>query len=66
MSSLYQKSKIKSIISSSINSDPDLKYYLNNEYVDRLIDLLIDGIANAIIDNNDYLKNEMDNKLNLL
>ena len=42
-----------------IDTDPDLKYYMDNEYVTRLIDLLIEGIGEAMEKNNreliDYL-----------
>lgn len=35
-----------------IEKDPDLKYYLNNEYVEILIELLIEGIGKVIEKNN--------------
>lgn len=38
-----------------IDTDPDLKYYMDNEYVTRLVDLLIDGIGEVIEKNNKEL-----------
>lgn len=38
-----------------IDTDPDLKYYMDNEYVTRLIDLLIEGIGEVIEKNNKEL-----------
>ena len=42
---LYQK----------INSNPDLKYYISDEYVIKLVDLLIEGISEIIEENNKEL-----------
>ncbi len=38
-----------------IDTDPDLKYYMDNEYVTRLIDLLIEGIGEVMEKNNKEL-----------
>lgn len=46
------KERIKMIINSSLNKNPDIKYYINNEYVEELVELLIDGVATAICENN--------------
>lgn len=35
-----------------IDKDPDLKYYLNNEYVEKMFELLIEGIGKVIEKNN--------------
>lgn len=35
-----------------IEKDPDLKYYLNNEYVEKMFELLIEVIENVIEKNN--------------
>lgn len=35
-----------------IDKDPDLKYYLNNEYVEKMFELLIEGIGKIIEKNN--------------
>ena len=38
-----------------IDTDPDLKYYMDNEYVTRIIDLLIEGMGEVIEKNNKEL-----------
>lgn len=35
-----------------IEKDPNLKYYLNNEYVEKMFELLIEVIENVIEKNN--------------
>lgn len=35
-----------------IDKDPDLKYYLNNEYIEKMFELLIEGIGKVIEKNN--------------
>lgn len=44
--------EIEARLHKKIASDPDLKYYLSDEYVIKLVDLLIKGIAEVIEENN--------------
>lgn len=44
----YSKEMISEIIKNSLKDNPDLKYYINNDYIAELVNLLIDGIAEAI------------------
>ena len=46
-----------------IDKDPDLKYYLNNEYVESIIDLLIEGIGKVIEENNEKLEKDINESL---
>ena len=46
------KNEAERIIRDSLNKNPDLKYYINNDYVDELLALLIEGVCNAIEANN--------------
>ncbi len=46
------KDEVVRELKTEIEKDPDLKYYLNNEYVERLIELLIEGIGKVIEKNN--------------
>jgi len=39
--------EIKQILEEKIESEPDLKYYLDNEYTIKIIDLLVEGISEA-------------------
>lgn len=44
----YPKEMICEIIKNRMKDNPDLKYYINNDYMDELVDLLIEGVAEAI------------------
>ena len=44
----YSKEQICDIIKNRMNDNPDLKYYINNDYIDELVNLLIEGIAEVI------------------
>ena len=56
----YSKEMISEIIKNRLKDNPDLKYYINNDYIAELVNLLIDGIAEAIEINTakafDYLR----------
>lgn len=41
-----------------MESDPDLKYYLNDESIIKAINLLIEGIAEVIDENNKELERD--------
>ena len=43
----------KEIIQHELDRNPDLKYYINNPYLEDLVTLLIDGISKAIAQNNE-------------
>ena len=45
--------EIKQILEEKIESEPDLKYYLDNEYTIKIIDLLVEGISEAFEKNNE-------------
>lgn len=50
---------IERILREKIDSDSDLKYYIDNEYVTRLVDLLIEGIGEVIENNNRKLVDDL-------
>ncbi len=52
------KYKIERILMEKMESDPDLKYYLNDESVIRAMNLLIKGIAEVIDKNNKELERD--------
>ena len=54
-----RKSDVKSNLYEKLDSNPDLKYYIDNEYVTMLVDLLIDGIAEVIEENNEELIDDL-------
>lgn len=43
-----RRSEVENILREKLKEDPDLKYYVDNDYITRLIDLLIEGIAETI------------------
>lgn len=45
------KYDVENIIRRSLDKNPDLKYYINNDYIEELVSLLIDGIGRAIEEN---------------
>lgn len=47
-----RKSDVERLLHKKIDADPDLKYYLDNEYVIKALDLLIEGIGEVIEENN--------------
>lgn len=54
-----RKSQIETIIRRKLEKEPDLKYYMDNDYVMRLVDLLVEGVAEAIDRNNDELDRQL-------
>ena len=53
-----RKDQIKLILLDKLEEEPDLKYYMDNDYVMRLIELLVEGVAKAIDENNKTIENE--------
>lgn len=56
------KYQTKRIIEEKLKSDPDLKYYIENDYILKLIDLLVDGIAEVIDENNNKIRDALINR----
>lgn len=50
-----RKSDVERILHEKIDADPDLRYYLDNEYVIKVLDLLIEGIGEIIEENNEEI-----------
>ena len=57
--------EVERIIRHSLNKNPDLKYYINNEYIEELLNLLIDGISQAIEDNNRKVISDLEHDLRM-
>ena len=55
--------KIGNFILSKVN--PDLKYYINNDYLDELISLLIEGVSQAIEENNRKVISDIEREIRL-
>lgn len=57
--------EVERIIRHSLNKNPDLKYYINNDYVDELISLLVEGIGQAIEANNKKVISDIEREIRL-
>ena len=42
-----------------LDSNPDWKYYIDDEHISKIIDLLIEGIADVIGENNKMLVDDL-------
>ena len=58
-----RKNEVVRELKQYIEKDPDLKYYLDNEYVERIIELLIEGIGNIIEKNNRKIEEDKKREL---
>ena len=54
-----RKSQIETIVRRKLEKEPDLKYYVANDYVMGLVDLLVEGVAEATDRNNDELDRQL-------
>ncbi len=54
-----RKSEIEAILRKKMEEEPDLKYYVDNDYIIRIVDLLIEGVAEAISRNNRELDSDL-------
>lgn len=55
--------EVEKIIRHSLNKNPDLKYYINNEYIEEFLNLLIEGISKAIEENNKKVISDFEREL---
>lgn len=58
-----RKNEVVRELKQYIEKDPDLKYYLDNEYVEKIIGLLIEGIGNIIEKNNRKIEEDKKREL---
>ncbi len=49
------KWEVERIVQSHLDKNPDLKYYINDPYIEEFMLLLIDGICDAISKNNERI-----------
>ncbi|HHV05830.1 MAG TPA: hypothetical protein GXX60_04825 [Anaerolineaceae bacterium] len=55
---LYKRD-VERILWQKIESEPDLKYYIDNDYITKLINLLIEGIGDVVEENNKKLVRDL-------
>lgn len=58
-----RKNEVVRELKQYIEKDPDLKYYLDNEYVEKIIGLLIEGIGNIVEKNNRKIEEDKKREL---
>ena len=57
-----RKEQIKSIIEDNLNRNPDIFYYIEDHYIQELVSLLSDGIAESIERNNEKITRDLTEK----
>lgn len=55
--------EVEKIIRHSLNKNLDLKYYINNEYIEEFLNLLIEGVSKAIEENNKKVISDFEREL---
>lgn len=56
-------SAIRQIIIQSIQRNPDLKYYIDNNYIYELVDAIVDGVSAAIEENTKTVIRQIEREL---
>ena len=54
-----RKERIREIIMSEVTRNPDLKYYIDDDYIYMLVDAIVDGVSKAIVENTEEVFNEL-------
>ena len=60
-----KNNEIERIIRHSLNKNPDLKYYINNDYIEEMINLLVIGVSKAIEENNKKVISDIKRELHM-
>lgn len=57
-----RKERIREIIMSEVTRNPDLKYYIDDDYIYMLVDAIVDGVSKAIVENTEevFIELKMD------
>lgn len=54
-----RRNDVKRIIKQRLNSNPDIFYYIDVDYIDELVELITEGVADVIEENNKRLINDL-------
>ena len=57
------KNEVVKTLRQYINKDPDLKYYLDDENIEKIIELLIEGIGYIVEKNNRKIEEDRKTEL---
>lgn len=55
--------RIRKIILESVEKNPDLKYYIDDDYIYELVDAIVDGVSIAIEENTKEVFKELEREL---
>lgn len=57
------KPKLKKIITERVEKNPDLKYYINDDYIYELVEAIVDGVSEAIEKNTKVVFRQLEREL---
>ena len=57
------KYEAEKILKEYLDKEPDLKYYIDNDYIEKIVDTLIEGIAKVIEKNNEKVEEDIKREL---
>ena len=58
-----KKYEAEKILREDLEKEPDLKYYIDNDYMEKLVNILIKGIAKLIEENNRKIEEDIKREL---
>jgi hypothetical protein len=57
------KRELKKIITEKVERNPDLKYYINDDYIYELVEAIVDGVSEAIEKNTKAVFRQLEHEL---
>ena len=57
------KRELKKIITEKVEKNPDLKYYINDDYIYELVEAIVDGVSEAIEKNTKAVFRQLEHEL---
>ena len=57
------KRALKKIITEKVEQNPDLKYYINDDYIYELVEAVVDGVSEAIEKNTKAVFRQLEREL---
>lgn len=57
------KRELKRIITEKVERNPDLKYYINDDYIYELVEAIVDGVSEAIEKNTKAVFRQLEHEL---
>lgn len=63
MSYGLDKRELMRIITEKVEKNPDLKYYINDDYIYELVEAIVDGVSEAIEKNTKAIFRQIEHEL---